>query len=340
VGAAHILTGCLIILFANTRLWKKSILVAGVFGFFTTLPVFLWVYLHNYLLSGTLWGSSSVSEANVLENISQSLRKILFLFIPVKRIFDNGFLAAYIILGLGLVILVLINNWKDWQAWGRQLLAPALAPVLAWSLVYYLAAVLNIRSVDHKSLLSDRYFLILLVPILALLWMSFEHLVAPHISLRSGVIQTWVVGLFLIWLILPVRSAYKYVQESLTMGESGYNLYNTGAYRESETLRSVQDLLAREPGANLYSNIPPAVWFYTRHVMIFPPIESIALTKDQIKTSLAGWPQDRPGYYILFYDDPFGIALPLEHLSLVADMQVVEKRSDGEIVRVWSRGSK
>jgi hypothetical protein len=70
-----------------------------------------------------------------------------------------------------------------------------------------------------------------------------------------------------------------------------------------------------------------------------PPAQDIPRTKDEIKGVFAGWPYDKPGYYIWFEPDPFELFMPLKDLSLVADMEVVEKISDGMIVRVWARGS-
>jgi len=90
----------------------------------------------------------------------------------------------------------------------------------------------------------------------------------------------------------------------------------------------------------LYSNIPPAVWFYTRHITLLPPAQDVPRTKDQIKKVFAGWPHDKPGYYIWFEPDPYELFMPLNDLNLVADMEVVENMSDGMIVRIWERGSR
>jgi hypothetical protein len=81
------------------------------------------------------------------------------------------------------------------------------------------------------------------------------------------------------------------------------------------------------------------VWFYTRQIIFTPPSQDTPRTKDEIKNTFAGWPYDKPGYYIWFEPDPFELFMPLRDLNLVADMEVVEKISDGMIVRVWARGS-
>jgi hypothetical protein len=183
---------------------------------------------------------------------------------------------------------------------------------------------------------------IIIVPILAFIFISFDHLVLPHIPQVGFFFQRRKIALLvlsLLWLVYPLSKEYKYLQSSLANGENGYNQYNTLAFHQSETLRQVKLLLEKEPNANLYSNILPVVWFYTRHTLVLPPAQDFPRTKDEIKADLAGWPYNKPGYYIWFEPDPFELFMPLDDLYLVADMAVVKKMSDGMIVRVWARES-
>jgi len=209
---------------------------------------------------------------------------------------------------------------------------------LIFTLVYYSSSVLNIQTADHKQLVSDRYFVILMVPLLALLFISFDRLILSHMHWQPAWMDTALLVVFLLWLSYPGYKIYKYIDASLLDGESGYNQYNTRAYHQSETLRQVNLLLEKEPEARLYSNISPAVWFYTRHTASFPPAQDVPRTKDEIKKDLAGWPYDRPGYYIWLDPDPYKLFMPLNDLALVADMEVQQRLSDGLIVRVWARG--
>jgi hypothetical protein len=71
--------------------------------------------------------------------------------------------------------------------------------------------------------------------------------------------------------------------------------------------------------------------------MTLPPAQDVKRTKDEIKAEFAGWPRNKPGYYVWFEPDPFELFMPLDDLYLVADMEVVEKAADGMIVRVWAR---
>jgi hypothetical protein len=315
----------------------KGVPLAVLFGVISTLPVALWVYLHNYLPYGTYWGVTNSAGADTTANILQSLRKIMYWFVPYRPISESGLVEPVVILGLTIAALLVINKLHNWLNWAREFLRPALVSMLVLTFVYFTSSILNIQTGDHKTLFSDRYFVIILVPILALIFITFDRLILPHLHLRTEQIQFGMVILFLLWSCYPVYKIYKYVSVSLVEGESGYNEYNTRAFHESETLAKVKILLENEPDARLYSNIAPAVWFITRHTMTLPPAQDVKRTKDGIKAEFAGWPYDKPGYYVWFEPDPFELFMPLDDLYLVADMEVVEKTADGMIVRVWAR---
>ncbi len=338
-GFTHIVTGGLIILSAHGKKLLKSIPLAGIFGALTLVPTILWIYLHNYLPYGTWWGVSNSVGADPLVNTLQFLRKIMYWFLPYRPISQTGFVEPVVILAVILIILLLINKRQNWLDWAKQFLRPALVSCMLLSFVYLTSSILNIQTGDHKILFSDRYFVIIFVPILVLIFMTFDRLILPHISLRMDYLQAALIILFLLWSSYPISKIYKYVRVSLVEGENGYNQYNTRAFHESKILEQAQSLLEKEPEARLYSNIGPAVWFFTRHLMILPPAQDVPRTKDQLKADLAGWPYDRPGYYVWFEPDPFELFMPLKDLYLVADMEVVEKTSDGVIVRVWARES-
>jgi hypothetical protein len=261
----------------------------------------------------------------------------LYWFIPYRPISANGFAEPVILLAVLLVILVLINKKQNWFNFGKECLRPALVSTILLTGVYFSSLVLNMQTGDHRVLFSDRYVVIIFVPVLVLIFLVFDRLILPHLRFSVRQIQAGLVVCFLLWSVYPVYKIYKYIGVSLTQGESGYNQYNTRTYRESEIMLKVEKLLAKEPQARLYSNISPVIWLMTRHTMTLPPAQDVKRTKDQIKSELVGWPHDKPGYYVWFEPDPFELFMPLNDLSLVADMEVVEKASDGMIVRVWAR---
>jgi len=340
-GFAHIVAGCLVIFFVHIRKFFKGITLSAVFGFFTLLPTALWIYLHNYLPYRTWWGTTNANGANPVENIIQSIRKVLYWFIPARFIPSNYYYGFFLVLVALLILLFAINKKQDWVRWAKESFNPYLAVMLVFTVVYYSSSILNIQTADHKALFSDRYYVIIIVPILILIFISYDQLVLPHLKLDSKISKVGLIFLFLLWSVYPLSKNYDYLRSSLFDGELiYYNQYNVRSFHESNLLSSVKVLLENQPGVRLYSNIPPAVWFFTRHTILLPPAQDTPRTKDQIKKDLAGWPHKKPGYYVWFEPDPFELFMPLDDLYLVADMEIVEKVSDGMLVRVWSREKK
>lgn len=336
-GFTQVVSGFILVLVAWRQRPMKGILLAGGFGVLTLLPIALWIYLHNYLPYGTWWGTDNSAGANVVVNILQSLRKMMYWFIPYRQFSQNGFVEPVAALVLMLAVLVLINHKNHWREWLKACLRPEMLSMLVLSLVYYSSSVLNIQTMDHRSLSSDRYFIVLLVPVLGLSFTSFEHLIRPHIHLPAQRLRAWMLVFFALWLCFPLYKDYKYISASIREGEAGYNNYNLPRYHNSAVLAHIRSLLLEKPQARLYSNIAPVVWFYTRHETLFPPAQDRPRTKDEIKTDFAGWPGDKPGVYIWFEPDPFELFLPLKDLGLVADLRELENLPDGRILYVFSR---
>ena len=338
-GFSMVVGGALIILAAHRLKLLKSIPLAAVFGGLTLLPTALWIYLHNYLPYKTWWGTNNAVGANPRVNLLEALLKVSYWFIPYRPIRGNDFIGPLLELAALLILLLLINRWKNWRAWAAEFLRPAWLSVLILSAVYFSSSILNIQTADHKVLFSDRYFVIIMLPVLALIFTSFDKLVLPHLRLRPQILKPVLYLLFALWLIYPLAKDYRYVRSSLADGEAGYNEYNTRAYQESVLLAKTKALMQKEPQAWYYSNFGPAVWFYTHHLVLTPPAQDVQRTRDEVKTYLAGWPNDKPGYYIWFEPDPLELFMPLKDLALSADMEIVEQAPDGSIVRVWERGT-
>ncbi len=338
-GLSQVVGGALIVLLAHRQKLIKGLPLAAVFGALSLLPVALWIYLHNWLPYHTWWGTDNAAGANVPVNLLEALLKISYWFIPYRPILGSDYIQPLLELGAGLVLLLVINRLADWRAWAVELLRPVWLCLLVFTVVYFSSSILNIQTADHKVLFADRYFVIIMLPVLTLIFITFDKLLLPHLRLAPRVLKPALLLLFTLWLLYPLSKDYKYLRSSLTDGESGYNQYNTRFYHESVVLARAAALMAKEPDAWYYSNIPPAVWFYTRRAVQFPPVQDGARTRDEVKTYLAGWPNQKPGYYIWFEPDPFGLFMPLKDLFLSADMEMVEQMPDGSIVRVWERGT-
>jgi len=336
-GMSHIVVGGLIVLLAWRSNLKTGFLLSALFSFVSFLPVAVWIYFHNYLPTGTLWGSSSKGNVFVVENILQALRKIFYWFVPYRPISPEGKLEPVIFLVVMLLVFLILNRKQHWQAWGREFLRPLVLVATLFASLSFVATALMTQTYDHRALGSDRYYALLLAPILVVLFLTFDHLLRPHLRISSAKIHAGLILLFLFWSALPVVRLTKYLQISLKEGEAAYNLHNIRIYHESEIIAQAQSILAQEPQAVFYSNIPAPVWFFTRKPLTSMIPKNRNWSKDDFKESMAGWPYDKPGYVIWFENDPYKVFYPPLDLYLIADIHPVYEASDGTIYYVSAR---
>ncbi|MCX7755889.1 MAG: hypothetical protein N2117_11695 [Anaerolineales bacterium] len=336
-GMSHIVVAGLVVLWAWRTNLKAGLLRAAGLGLLSFAPVGGWIYFHNYLPTGTLWGISSKGNVFVLENILQALRKIFYWFVPYRPISPDGKWDALVVFSVLLLVLLLVNRKQHWQQWGREYTHPLVLVSTSFAVVKFAATALMAQTADHRALASDRYYALLLVPILVILFLTFHHLIRPHLRLSERWGNVALLLVFSIWLLLPVNRLTKYLRLSLRDGEAGYNLYNVRKYHESELIQQTRALLEREPDAVLYSNIPAPVWFFTRHLMTYLIPKRAEWTWDDFKHNMAGWPYDKPGYLLWFEDDPFKIFYTPGDLYRIAEIQPVYRAADGVIYSVSPR---
>lgn len=336
-GMSHIVVGGLVILLAWRHNLKIGFLIAAGFGLISFAPVTAWIYFHNYLPTGTLWGISSEGNVFVLENTLQALRKIFYWFVPYRPISPGGKLEPVIFLGVMSLVLLLLNRKFHWQSWVKEYCRPFVLVATLFFLVNFVSTAWMAQTFDHRALSSDRYYALLLTPILVIIFLTFHHLIRPHLRFSANQVSAGLILLFLIWSVLPIARLTKYLQISLREGEAAYNLYNLRIYHESEVIRYAKTILIQDPQAIFYSNIPGPVWFFTRRPLTYMIPKNSNWTKDDFKENMAGWPYDKPGYVIWFEADPFKIFYPPLDLYLVADIHPVYELSDGAIYYVSPR---
>ena len=119
-----------------------------------------------------------------LENISLSLTKILWWFIPRLALTDPLLLHPWIVVLAIVVLLVIVNKRTDWAGWLRSLADAYLWPALLFSAVYFFLLAFTVVTADHLDLTSDRYYVVILPAVVALGFVTLDKLVLVH--LRTG----------------------------------------------------------------------------------------------------------------------------------------------------------
>jgi hypothetical protein len=304
-------------------------------GVVSALPLAAWAVFHNIPISGAPFGPRDLGEMLPLQNISLSLTKILWWFIPRLSITDPLILRPWIVLMAVALVLILLNKRPDWMSWLRSLSNVYLWPALLFSLVYFLLLAFTVVTADHLDLTSDRYYVILLPAVVALVFVTLDRLVVSHVRGPRLIAGYALPALLFAWFIYPVYSLQAYIREALVRGEpTNYNIANSSQFRDMKVVRAAEPILARDPEAVIYSNYINVVWFIFGHPVRALPFQDQTKTRDQRVAALqqhyAGWPAEE-GYIVWFTPNQYHhIADPTE-LATFAKLKLVYEDKTGQI---------
>ena len=301
----------------------------------SALPIAAWALGHNLPISGAPFGPRDLGEMLPLENISLSLTKILWWFIPRLSFTDPLVLHPWIVLvAVGLVLLV-FSRKADWLSWMRSLLNPYLWPALLFSLVYFLLLAFTVVTADHLDLTSDRYYVVILPVVVALIFVTVDKLVLNHFHSVDPATAYVLPALLLIWFIYPVYSLQGYLRDALDKGEpTNYNIANSAQFREMKVVRAAEPILAADPGAPVYSNYVNIVWFLFRHPVRTLPFEDATLPPAQRLAALeqhySDWPP-QGGYIIWFTPNQYHHIAAPDELAAFAQLKLLYQDKTGQI---------
>ncbi len=335
VGLAVTVTALLVIVIELRKSFTQMLRSGLVLGSVSILPTFWWLIIHNLLTYGSLFGTGGNQVVDVRQNIDLALTKMLHWFVPYLTFLMPLLTRPWLVLGTIGLILILINlrSREQWSAWARSLIAPTVYPLMLYALIYFSALAVNVVTADHRFLFSDRYYVILLVPTMVLVWLTYEHLIKPHVHLSEGYLTYGLVLVFAVWSVYPLYSLREYTVNALARGEpSDYNLYNTRAYHEMKVVAELQRLREQQPDAPVYSNYADAVWFFTRK-SVLPSLTDNAPDKSIYN----GWPQAGSGYLVWFKPNEYKHYLSPEKLAQYAKLDLVYSDASGDIYYVQAR---
>lgn len=337
-GLTHILTASLILFILHRREWVKSLLRAGIFGALTSLPTLLWVFLHNYMQTGILFGVRM--PPNPQGNLETTVEKAVHWFVPYSV---TNRVPEWALILLMLAVLLTGNRADDWKRWGRQIASPKFLPSLVFLFFYLNVLVFNVSYSEVRWPFMDRIHIIILPSLLALGFVTFRELMPfylrriPHRSL-----QTAGIVIFILWLAYPLNNIQKTLRNAYFNGEtSEYNLYNTRAQNESG-IREFIDSLPITETDKIYSNYEPIAWLYTRHTILkLPqgPVSPEPPDPAEVLKNYPGWPgADGAGYVIWMKELGFKeYVLSPEQLLSKADFELLFSHKQGDVYRITPR---
>ena len=150
-------------------------------------------------------------------------------------------------------------------------------------MIYYFLLAFTVVTADHLDLTSDRYYVVILPVVLALVFITLDKLVFSHIELKESIVVTYgLAGLAMLWFVYPLYSLQVYIRQALVQGEpTNYNIANSAQFREMSVVKAAQPILDKDPSALVYSNYINIVWFIYRHPVETLPFEDASLSEDQ-----------------------------------------------------------
>ncbi len=307
----------------------------------SALPIAAWALLHNLPLSGGLFGPRDLGEMLPLENISLSLTKILWWFIPRLSFTDLLVLHPYIVFAvLAALLLVLNRKRSNWTEWLHALADPYVWPALLFSVVYFFLLAFTVVTADHLDLTSDRYYVMILPAVIALLFITLDRLVLSHLP-GAGAFQKYALpAVLMLWFVYPIYSIQGYLREALVRGEpTNYNIANSAAFRQMAVVQAAAPILAADPSAPVYSNYTNIVWFLFGHPVRTLPYEDETLPRAERLVALGrnypDWPPER-GYIIWFTPNQYHHIVAPDELVTIANLKLLYSDKTGQIFSVGS----
>jgi hypothetical protein len=310
----------------------RGVLLAGLFGVFTGLPILLWVFFHNYLQTGILFGVRMPPV--YLGNFLVTLEKAEHWFLPATL---TNIIPSWTILLIVLLVLFTGNRFADWKRWWNHLGRPQFLPSAIFFILYLLVLVFNVSYWEVRYPYMDRIHIIILPALLALMFLTIRELTPFYLrNFSPRKLQFMSVIIFLIWLMFPLYNIQKYMRKAFYQGDiSEFNMYNIPVLRDS----GVQEFLSTQPALaeqKLYSNYEAAAWFLTRHSITklpFGDVNEKRVDAAKVLQQFPTWPGEDGNGYLLWIKalsfKPY--VLKPEQLTERADFQLLYSSKGGDI---------
>ncbi len=112
-GLALIMTGAVLVLYLFGKSLVKGIVFAGLFGVLSALPILLWVWFHNYVRTGILFGVRLPPA--YLGNLQVTIEKAVHWFLPAAV---TNLIPLWAIILVTILLLVTGNRPAELEALG------------------------------------------------------------------------------------------------------------------------------------------------------------------------------------------------------------------------------
>jgi hypothetical protein len=334
-GLSLIPAGGLVVAYKNRNNVRSAIQSVLLFAIPSGLPVFLWGYLHNYPINGSVFGQR-IEYMPILNFIAGS-EKLLNWFIPTQVVLNVGPLILYAVILLPIAFAILRTGATNFIT---KINSPLVIPHIALLFIYFGVLTFNITP-ELQGVETDRAHIIILPSLLIILGLvSIQFSKAAEAKFGPLRTTLFMIILFLAWSVYPLSKTFDYVQRSSLGGDvSSYNSLNKAGIKNMSLTRYLSGLEINDN--KFYSNGEAAVWFTLR-----VQVNSLPQSNSGRKPSLSyleqhysGWPgSGNDGYLIWFNDFSYKeyLATP-DELNSIASLTEIYSDENGSIYYLKSR---
>ncbi len=334
-GLSLVIAGGLIVACNYRNSIRGALLGASLYAILTAIPIFLWGYLHNAPVNGTVFGGRL--PAVPLLNFVAGAEKLLYWFIPLQII---SLVSPLVLLAAILALIIVLIFKIDPAGFLKRLGSPFGIPSVAFLLVYAAVLVFDISYYELKGVDTDRVHIVAL-PSLLIILLSVGDLLVKASKRRFGNLPVYfsAVLLFAVWSVYPIGKVSQYVSSSMKDGDvSAYNSINKPGLRNSMFSAYLAKLDIHN--SKVYSNGDDSAWFILRaQVYSLPGVPSDEKHRIvYVQGHYAGWPGPGNGGYIVWFNSEAykGSSATPHELTSVADINQVYGDEYGSVYYVNS----
>lgn len=322
--------GVFMLLACHAR-WRKRLILAAVYVLITLAPFVAWV-LRNRLLAGTFFGVREPSNYPLREMVFDTLWSLHRWVVPAA--FENsvslfGAFAATGAVFLGMAIRL---RWRDVNLAVKR----AVMLLAVFIGLYALALVAMARGAKFEAL-SERLWSPIVVPLalsLILLW---------DMLWSSGRLKQVARGLLAItiagWCVSGLAFGVEMIGKCF---RDGPGVFNTSAWRNSETLRWLREYPLN---GKVYSNFPEPLYYFTKIVSEQVPHKGpMRVASETHPRNLQQFLQKlhedwKAGHkvYIVWFANPSRseYLYSLEEMQKYLSLRTVKEWQDGKVLEVY-----
>ena len=343
VGLSLVVLGGVVILLKHRSNFRLFFRDAFIFGFLSSLPLVAWSVGHNFAKYGTLWGAAGIESVPAL-NLKLSLIKIIHWFLPLYPIENPLIGHPYLILGGIAFLITLFNKKENWRAWLGEFQNPFIFSAILFGAIYLATLVFTVSTYDHISLLSTRYYPILMLPVLLFIFISVKTLILPHLLQKPKIWVTASIAFLLLWSLYPLRSMYKFVQEAkeaeFSWTEKKYQElnWNSTLYHETEIFSHLDQRLAINPDLLIYSNYTDPIWLFNRAPVNMLPTTPPDVPAAELIAKNQNFFTQEESYIAWFTPNAYEHIVPIEVLSQIVSLELIYQDDAGQLYRIQADG--